>query len=368
MEHSDEPSEDQLGNDTIKAEHKAPLPWSRDSQVEIKHYDSITQDDEASFIRHLHNSGVHPVLIFGTGKSGKSAMLQSLLHYARTKPIAQLEVRLGRSVFPDNVPGWQQRYNDGQEFFRDGVMKFVNGELVPLTHKMAPFFIPVDLTVDGKQTIKLAFQEGMGEWYDRSEQGMAQFQEFKPEITAVLRSFTNPISVIFVAPSVADGDVNGWRKGHESLTHCMDEYHRLRSDTSRDNLLLLASKWDQRFNPGDHSGNFAAPQVDVLVDELERWGMSWATFSAMSNVGGKALMPYSAGWIDKNFIRDPGPYQVHFDRFNQTLLNWLYGNACQHIAGKTKSRKILLGDSPPLSGYRPNLLDLATNILLWKPQ
>jgi hypothetical protein len=101
-----------------------------------------------------------------------------------------------------------------------------------------------------------------------------------------------------------------------------------------DNLLLLATKWDELHPPdttlgtGGHD-NFANPDSDVVVEALTRFPFSWARFTRISEVSpdAKALTPYAATWIKNGKRTDESVNKPTFDQFNRTVWNWLYGNA-----------------------------------------
>src|SRR5208283_3029178 len=52
------------------------------------------------FVIHLQEEKIHPILMFGTSRSGKALMMLSLMHYAKQNPRGNMRIRLGDAVFP----------------------------------------------------------------------------------------------------------------------------------------------------------------------------------------------------------------------------------------------------------------------------
>ncbi len=279
------------------------------------------------FVTYMRDEKIHPVLIFGTHGSGKTLMILSLLFYAKQNAHSGMSVRLGDTVFPPHFPFAKERYSDAQQFYDNLTIQFAQGERPPTTQKIVPFFIPIDVEIGGEK-FKFAFLEGSGEWYEKDE---FSYKEFKQEIGAILDTFPEPISVVVVAPTYDErAQQNKSLKNftHECVANCVEQYERRRLAKSRDNLLLLVTKWDALHNPSAPDGHFSDASVSDILKEIEAWHFIWAKYSRL-NGPRRSLMPYSACWINDGFIiRDPR-YQPIFDKFNRTLWNWLIGNASE---------------------------------------
>lgn len=321
------------------------------------------------FADHLKTREIHPVLIFGTRAAGKSTLLGSLIHYGRQDQSARLGISLGSSVFPPNFPGGLDRHTLGTDFYHNEGKNFADRKLPGATNIQQgyPFFVPIDVSVKpsgkGREDIhRFAFLEGMGEWYEK-ESGPGTpatanpFKAMKSEISGLLQYFSDPISVIFVAPTVGEyATTESQKYSHECLANCMADYDSLRIDSSRDNVMLMISKWDALVPPNDPSQNFSSPSADFVVETIEHWQYVWARFSAIKGIhqGGKALTPYSAAWVNKEGAMVPsGVYRSTFDQFNRTIWNWLYGNVTEVGPGRT--RKAVFADTAPPRAERGSL-------------
>ena len=67
-------------------------------------------------LTYLHEQRVHPILIFGTVRSGKTLMILSLLHYAKQDSRTNMKIRLGEPIFPSQFPFAEDRYRDAEQF------------------------------------------------------------------------------------------------------------------------------------------------------------------------------------------------------------------------------------------------------------
>ena len=316
----------------------------------------------------LETEKVHPVLIFGTHGSGKTVMILSLLHYARQNIRANMSISLGNPVFPPNFPFANERHRDAEQFYHDLTVEFANRERPPGTKKIVPFFVPIDIEVDGRR-FRFAFLEGNGEWYEKDD---VSYRQFKDEIVGILGSFTAPVSVVFVAPTVAptrDENAPQDRRGrdysHECLAHCVAQYAQRRIATSRDNLLLLVSKWDALHEPGRTYRHFSDASVADVLREIEGWQFIWQAFGNLAGPR-RAILPYSAAWINAaGFILRDERYQPIFDKFNRTLWNWLYGNVTEATSDQVPPvRKVLYKDVRLPPQKPPGLYERLTRMVL----
>jgi hypothetical protein len=283
--------------------------------------------------REVERNSIHPVIIFGTAQSGKTLMLQSLIYEARTRLASLLSASLGASIFPPDYPESLRRYEKARDLINDGVRNFRDGILGGVTQAEEPFFVPVDLRVTRSaavnENIRFAFLESVGEWLGYKKDGKRVFRELHPEIASILAQYSWPMSIIFVAPTIAGHNDKEFDDHCACLANAMENYDRLRSSKQGDNLLLLVSKWDALHSP--ESPMFSSATGSDVHDLVSKWYPIWSTYAhTIQGVrsSAKALMPYSAAWIsDQRTVRRKGPHESAFSHFNKTLWNWLYANA-----------------------------------------
>jgi hypothetical protein len=98
------------------------------------------------------------------------------------------------------------------------------------------------------KTIRFAFLEGMGEWYEMSS-GRSAYPSFKEEIAEILSNYNNfGISLIYVAPTFSPlpefqfPDPSRAALFDEALKGVIDEYGDKRGEKAKDNQLFLISK------------------------------------------------------------------------------------------------------------------------------
>ena len=326
----------------------------------------------------LADNSVHPVLVFGTQASGKTTMLQSLLRYPQLYPDSGISPRLGPTVL-----GWDpdgaNRYMLAEIFYRQTLPNFISGQAAAptvLTTGM-PLFIPVDIEINRKgiarDTARFVFLDGMGEWYQK--EGGVRLRSLPEEICYLLSQFSNPISVIFVAPCVMvdrlhnRADVILRDYSHECLAYTMDQYHGIRNKKELDNVLLLYTKWDAIYRPDDPSGHFGAVGPEFFYETVKDWPFALSKFSGLNELrpDAKAIMPYSASWmIDETTMIPQGDYDVIFNKYNRTLWNWLYGNAST-AKGRGKigrQRQTLFEDVvPPITRGKLTYQTVASKLL-----
>jgi hypothetical protein len=347
------------------------LPQGPAPGVDLLGGAAVGVKDEHALITRLLEQEVHPVLVFGTSYSGKTCMLMSLIAYARSRSDAGINVQLGDPVFPPGYPEAMDRFNQAKIFYNDYVVSFLSGRTAGNTRLNHHFFIPLDVTYTRPgcppETRRYAFMEGMGGWFGLKQGSSSDFEPLQPEVRALLERYPESISALFLAPSVPSALPDGeYGKAHQALTNCMDEYVRRRGKThgGEDNLLLLGTHWDRAHPPGTRPNAFAASSAEEMAKIMGGW-MSWTTFSSMQVPAARAAMPYSSGLIndDGQIVNDPGDMlRPVFDRFNQTLWNWLYANAAP--ASSSAPRRSLF---PELSVSRPlSPMERLVGKLLWE--
>jgi hypothetical protein len=288
--------------------------------------------------RSMYEESIHPVLIFGTSESGKSTMLLSLLNYGEQSNKLAAHVS-DEPILPQGHPDRKKYHSEAQAFFVQEINKFRMGELAHLTQRADPLFIPIDVQGEGPR-IRFAFLEGDGEWYTRQPvvdpSNFQPMPELKRPIAQILNSYPGGISMIFVAPTFKANPAKPIEHAWSSLTALMRIIAEKRAKVSpADNLLLMLSMWDGRNSPGDPNGQFYGATSEAALSALGGTNSNvWAAFTLlMATTGGsKAMMPYSAAWINNKIVLNNSQHKPTFERFNETVWNWLYGNACQSLS------------------------------------
>jgi hypothetical protein len=297
----------------------------------------------------------HPVLLFGTTAAGKTNIIMSLL---RALKAAQIDVRLGQQILPPSHPDAAIVHGNAREIVERKYEAFVHGrEIRGTTEVAAPFFIPLDLQrSDESEPVRLAIMEGKGEWYEPSgELGGSLYQGLKREVVDVLSNYSDPITVVFVAPYAFDGhDGTRQRNSDIGLTGAIQAYRDARGFGSKDSLLFLLTKWDVFANPRHENPAFATVRGEQVRQLLsERYPDSWNAFQAIPRPlesEGRWFMQYvSAFYGDSGVAVPPRDLAPLFERYPKTLANWIYGNATRETvtlsSGELHSReKVLFGD------------------------
>jgi hypothetical protein len=288
--------------------------------------------------KRMDEKRIHPVLIFGTSESGKSTMLLSLLNYGEQSPKLAARVS-GEPILPESHSDREKYHSEAQAFFARDINTFRLGNLIHLTQREEPLFIPIDVQARSGPKIRFAFLEGDGEWYAR--QPVVDPGNFRPmldlkrPIAQILNSYAGGISMIFVAPTFEANPAKPINHAWNSLTELMRIIaEKRRNVSSADNLLLMLSMWDGRNSPGDPNGRFYGATSEAALSALGGANSNvWAAFTRLTapTGGSKAMMPYSAAWINNKSVLNNSQHKPTFDRFNETVWNWLYGNACQSL-------------------------------------
>jgi hypothetical protein len=289
----------------------------------------------------------HPVLIFGASGSGKTVLLQSLISYLKNAPESGVNPALGAELIPGEYEKASERIEDGKYFFSDEVPRFGRGELPVKTQREYPFFIPVVLDCPDApaKTVRFAFLEGMGEWYEMSS-GRSAYPKFKDEIVEILSRYNDfGVSLIYVAPTFSSlpefqfADSSRSNLFDEALKGVIDEYGEKRGEKAKDNQLFLVSKWDTLFSDDNVKSGLAEDHVsrfrDHVYGENGHYRGSWNAFGnrAAPTPGSLAAMPYTACRVKSNRIVQATRLASCFTPFNRTLANWLYENATQSFKG-----------------------------------
>jgi len=301
-----------------------------------------------NFGTRLHDAGFHPVLVFGTSESGKSMMLLSLLSYGAAN--ADIAASLSNSrILPREDLNAEKYHSEAAIFWKDDIGKFRARELINLTQRKDPLFIPIEIKRKrSDQLLKFAFLEGDGEWYrrnlvnDQNRDNFRPIPELKWQIEQVLNSYVGGVSIIFICPTYEAHPQKPVQESRDSLAALIPMVWQIRKNINpTDNLLLMLSMWDGRYGPSNPHGHFYDASADVALDALGGPQSDlWTAFSEHVEEGGaaKAMMPYSAHWINNKVMLDNAQHKPIFDRFNRTLWNWLYGNATQSLTSTPGDR------------------------------
>jgi hypothetical protein len=298
--------------------------------------------------KRMDQENIHPVLIFGTSESGKSTLLLSLLSYGQKSPEIAACVS-NKPILPPADPDSAKAHSEATAFFTDEVGKFRKGDLTYLTQRTDPLFIPIDIAPkNDARNLRFAFLEGDGEWYTmQTAADRTKYQvipDLKKPISQILNSYSKGISIIFVAPCFEPNPKKPIQLSRDSLVALVPEIENKRASVSpADNWLLVLSMWDGLYPPGDPIGHFYGASSTAALASLRDGGINgaggmqsplWAAFTRLAgrSGSGRALMPYSAAWINNKTIMNNANHAPTFDRFNRTLWNWLYGNACQALS------------------------------------
>lgn len=284
----------------------------------------------------------HPVLIFGTSLSGKSLALASLLSYTQQDELSRIVHNLIDFTYPASHPARKDVKDWAEYFYYKEVTNFQQNPYAKAepTRREHPFFLPIKTVFrleDGRAEVaRFAFLESVGEWLHPEADGYT-FRELRPDIVEILENYSNPISVIFVAPATRDDllDETKVKQSHHCVEHFMKRYVHHRKRNHRDNLLLLISRWDAKYRPdtsdaSDSADEFARPTSSIVIGALDNYPWAWSTFSNLSADdvprGSRALLQYAPTWIKDGKRTPEGRFHPIFNRFNRTVWNWLYGN------------------------------------------
>lgn len=280
----------------------------------------------------------HPVVVFGSSKSGKSTLIMSMinaLEKSGRKGDVGVGVSFGSSFYAKRDINGEAQMRAARYFYEAASTNFILGrEALNTTQDELPFFIPLDLRIRGSglKPVKLAILDGRGEWYEPTRSGPEPFQDIKEYIVEVMKNYTRGISVICVAPfSLGPSDEDNVRNSDAGLWAALNKYQELRSDSDDDALLFLLSKWDQVATPGRDDEFTHLTGEDVVTVAERRYSRAWDAFRNL-RVGEddwekRCFMQYSACRFVEGRPSISPDLEKDFLRYPRTVLNWIYGNA-----------------------------------------
>ncbi len=317
----------------------------------------------------------HPVLIFGSSKSGKSSLIMSLIRALQTDP--DTDIQFGEPVLDQADPRVSEKHAIARQFYDWQAYQLDLGQNLKATQG-DPFFIPIDIRPKNSTlpAVKLALLDGRGEGYEPVEDEKAGdlFKALNDDVRGVLETFPYGLTVIFVAPyAVGSNYFVETNVSNTGLLGALHGYREFRQGRRKEDFLLfLLSKWDQKASPTDADALFARPRPsDVNRILNDRYQRSWGDFQALPLEGPaferRAFMQYSSGYFIGDQPRPPPPGELEheFSRYPRTVLNWLYGNATrlQGRDGSPTLRRILFEDVIPPDRPRITVTDRIAKLL-----
>lgn len=354
----------------------------------------IQATNSADLRDQLKRLEIHPVLIFGTASSGKSAFLQSLIYYGAQgegaeRPQVGFRVEGGPDAFPPDYPEALLLHSLARNFYKENIIDGRrDGHYPRQTSALSQFFVTTDLHPADKDLPlqRFGFLEGNGEAFHRKPKeagGKAgEFVDLTPLVLDLIQFHQAPLSLVLVAPYFVQGEGRGGGNivGREESCKCLNnavqQYFNLRPLDLQymDNISLLVTKWDIhcRVKSGNNNETtYSYPGIaDTLYPEVlahvKEWPLIWNCFSNRPNYGGgRVLMPYSSGVDINGTIVLDHPAQPDFDVFNRTVWNWLYGNAAaEYSRSAPPRRKVLCPDTQRPVCSTPTILERYARYLL----
>jgi len=303
---------------------------------------------------------VHPVIIVGGSGTGKTTLLASLFRYLRFTEGSGCVVNVMRDLYPAGHDFWQRQLEQAEQLVETTVVGFSQSNAPPSTLIKEPFFIPVTVRKSDNEEIRLAFMESSGELYQLEKSGSSPHKRFHALLGSLLNSFTDPVSIIYVAPLVSgEATANGALESSQTkemverdiaMFGVMNQYTEQRKGAyHNDRHLLLMTKWDVQFKTLSEP-DLVDPFAERIADAFrERYPKTWALFSQLpfqEGTGKKRFAVYSAGaMFESRVLAASAADRPRLDRFPRKLWHWLW---------KSASGGILY---PPEEPRKPNLLD-----------
>lgn len=340
----------------------SPTPWgSADATAENseeKLASGVTRPQAQSHFlaKELTSREIHPVLIFGTRAAGKSTLLTSLFSYLNLNAQSPGTLSLDEPLVPVNNVYGEEIDKEVKRFFNFSVLQFVDGSPAERTELKFPIFIPLKFSSRANsKNVKVALLESPGEFYAVNAANSDYFPTMKNEIQEVYEFFPNSISVLIIAPynltsrfeenegvDLISQEKRQLNETDRALYAALQLYQQHRTHAFRkwDRFLFVLTKWDEHIGSVS-SKEFSNPPPGVIESLInDRFPMSWPQFQLLSQVGGKNVMPYSAGVMTSE-IRLPTPerHRAAMAVFPHKLWNWIYNNALGNDVGTEPHKK-----------------------------
>jgi hypothetical protein len=327
-----------------------------DAQVDLNNesesYDASNLGKEIA--ENMDELGYHPVVIFGSSFSGKSSLLGSLLAYFQVDTSKEVGISLGEPLVPSYSSHGKQAMAFAEAFYYRSVQEFIGGQAHAATKITFPFFIPIIIRPKGKDEMKFAFMESVGEWYKPQKNSDRFFQALKFEVDGILRHYQKSISFIHIAPftqsNIRDGEISQDHERSEindaslAIVGALDSYNKIRTFKSYDNHMFLVTKWDAYTDQGlELIDVLANPDLNKVEEfATEKYTQGLAAFKGLPlSSSQKSIMQYCSGMISGRAIIKPSKELTPIlYRYPQTMWNWLYKNA--------SGGAVLLPKPPPI--------------------
>lgn len=294
--------------------------------------------------------GYHPVILFGSSNSGKTSMLLSLFAAVQTRVELQTAVHLNNNIVSANSTYGSYLRKSSQDFFQSKLTNFIEGRGAQLTKVDLPFFIPIDFTSSAGETVKIAFMEGNGEWFQprRSDDGSITSANLNPAIELFIKNFGAGISFIHLLPYTqkGTGQADGYSVTEDlakkdaglAIKNVIDQYRDVREgQTSEDRHMLLVTKWDARFTPGNPNGDRLYDVLTETVDDVKyylennsNYKTAVVSFQGLSDIKVKNVRNYCAGrmsGLEVNWPHSDHDFYEPINRFPVELWKWIYSGA-----------------------------------------
>jgi hypothetical protein len=299
----------------------------------------------------LEEQGYHPVFIFGTAFSGKTALLSSMLAYPQAGLAPEpVEIALGDPLLPlDEVYG-RNSFDYAEYMFNHAVQRYIEGRVEGSTQVQEPFFVPVIVRPQKGPEVRIAFLESRGEWFEPRQETNALYQPLKSEISSVLKHFGRGVSMIYVAPytqvKLWDDDQDGQsakdvqliKTANLGIRGGIQSYSKVRPSRERDAHMFLITKWDAHAQPGNDQDLFNSPTEEQIVHVARsKYTTAFTAFQAMSNTvhpWQKTVRHYCAGIMSgRDILRPNESNAAIIYGFPRRLWNWIYANATRDNGG-----------------------------------
>ena len=281
----------------------------------------------------------HPVLIFGARQTGKTTFLMSLLQ--RVRRSEKMSWTQGDPIIPSGHESYASIQDETTNFLEWRVREFAMNHPVPRTDFDFPFFLPINLKrADIAGDIKFALLEGKGEFYEPNEAGdqgrggQRFYKDLLPDVASVLRTYTESISMVYVAPYHGDSETERAKAAQDDLglVGAIEAYAKHRGPVDQDRHLFLLTKWDLHANPERTGSKFS----QVFPEDAEKviqniYPQAWRALCSLQGAKFRRYyMQYSSGFIVGDEVRTPAArHGAAFDRYPSTVWNWLHRNAVE---------------------------------------
>jgi hypothetical protein len=298
--------------------------------------------------------GVHPILLFGSQMSGKTSLLLSLLNYPRLDQQAEASIEYDDTMYAEEQTSkLKAALEAGQTLFYRAAQQWIGNAAPKATNDEHPFFVPVVLQKASGEQVKFAFLEGRGEWYTPDETNLRPYRKFKGLIQGFLQTFSNPTTVLYVAPYVAgsysdathtSGNAELMRKSDLGLVGAIEEYMAARRGYFRDDYhILTMTKWDIKCGSVT-SKEFLEPLENEISSEISsKFPLAWNKFNAMpmqNQQGNLKINVYCSGVMDGGRLNQlPSDDQYSLNRYPRTLWDRIHSHAGHGILYKDAQKK-----------------------------